>query len=100
MKVSPVDERRGERLAAAMRRAGVDNAAVAKHMGKSVRTVARWISGDAEPTLTEFAALMVHLVASADEVLLNVPSRPIGGAMLDAIFRGQDLASTDQPPRY
>lgn len=63
------------------------------------QTVSAWEMGTYLPTAKQLYGLCCRFGVSADYILFGLETIPVGGRLIDKIFRDRRLAEVDQPPR-
>jgi transcriptional regulator with XRE-family HTH domain len=86
----------GERLRLARRAAKLTQAEVAHDLGRSRQSVSAWERGS-PLTLDELVDLAILYGKSTDWLLLGISSTPIGGRLLEDIFREHEASQADWP---
>lgn len=90
----------GRRLREARKASGLTQLSVAAAVGAQRQSVSAWERGRYLPTTPQLYVLCLVLGVSADLVLYGMETIPVGGGMLDRVFRDRRLDEVDQPFRY
>lgn len=92
-----VEREVGSRLRDARKAVLMSQSETARELSKTRQALSRWERGRAWPSLLEFRELALLYGESTDWLLFGIRTAPLGGGVLQDIFREREAAEADWP---